>query len=728
MSWLLRPRLALFLTSGLGMATYCVAEASLALAMIALPIWAAAWPINLSGRGKPLPRFAIGALVAAATGHALLGVISGAENLVFVISRFLLWLQLIKLYDASQPRDHAQRLMMSLFLVLGAMLISSSLALGAMLALYMPLALWTVILHQMDAGRANDARDQNAPAEVLSPRAGRSLGTVWLGAGAAIIAVAVGVFLILPRGVGGEARAGWGGASANRTSGFSEEVNLGSAGLISESPTPVMDVVVRDSRGRNISSADRTFLLRGAVLDSYKNGHWRRSDAMRETRERLRVAAGQRVELSKPLDIAETYTVEINRHRRGDETLFALHRPISLTVDSDGVLRVGADGQLAFSADGALRYTVQSQSGAPGLRQAYPSPEDQAFQEGRVRRLAERIIQDAGLDYSDRQRSADQNQAILRAFRDHLHQNYRYTTQLRAASPGEDPVEMFLFRNKIGHCEYFASAMAGLARSVGIDARVVTGYMVVEFDQSTGRYTVRQSHAHAWIEAAPAPGQWRTYDPSPPNDLSLVHQPPQGLAAVARDVMDAVERWWATSVVGFSEAKRAELLGSEDPFGLAAFSQRLSRRSFAPARPGGPPLLAVALLRGLIAFGVTAGVGVALVRLAPRLAARLRWRLALFNPTNRREAKRRRQTTFLTKSLRRLRRAGLGKPPWRPPQLHAEAIARQDAIASDAFSRLVDLYYASRFGRRLLSQAELTEADVQLRRLDHRLTERRRSR
>ena len=39
-----------------------------------------------------------------------------------------------------------------------------------------------------------------------------------------------------------------------------------------------------------------------------------------------------------------------------------------------------------------------------------------------------------------------------------------------------DPVEEFLFITRRGHCEYFASAMALLVRSLGIHSRHVNGF------------------------------------------------------------------------------------------------------------------------------------------------------------------------------------------------------------------------------------------------------------
>jgi hypothetical protein len=81
-----------------------------------------------------------------------------------------------------------------------------------------------------------------------------------------------------------------------------------------------------------------------------------------------------------------------------------------------------------------------------------------------------------------------------------------------------DPVIDFLDNQRRGHCEYFASAMAVLARGSDVPARVVAGYRVAE-NSPFGYAVVRQRHAHAWVEAW-VDGKWVTYDPTPAAGLA----------------------------------------------------------------------------------------------------------------------------------------------------------------------------------------------------------------
>lgn len=93
-------------------------------------------------------------------------------------------------------------------------------------------------------------------------------------------------------------------------------------------------------------------------------------------------------------------------------------------------------------------------------------------------------------------------------------QSFGYSLDVRR-NAHYDAIIDFLRLHREGHCELFASAMALLARSSGIPARVVTGYRGGDVNR-VGNYTVvRERNAHAWVEAW-VDGKWRTFDPTPP--------------------------------------------------------------------------------------------------------------------------------------------------------------------------------------------------------------------
>jgi len=72
----------------------------------------------------------------------------------------------------------------------------------------------------------------------------------------------------------------------------------------------------------------------------------------------------------------------------------------------------------------------------------------------------------------------------------------------------------FLFVDKRGHCEYFASALALLGRAAGVPTRLVMGYRVSE-RSPFGYFVVRERNAHAWVEAWLPGAGWVTRDATP---------------------------------------------------------------------------------------------------------------------------------------------------------------------------------------------------------------------
>jgi hypothetical protein len=76
-------------------------------------------------------------------------------------------------------------------------------------------------------------------------------------------------------------------------------------------------------------------------------------------------------------------------------------------------------------------------------------------------------------------------------------------------------VDYFLFTSKQGYCDLFATALAVMARAVDIPTRFVTGYVDGDYDPQSQRYVLRQSDAHAWVEAYDPNIGWVTVEATP---------------------------------------------------------------------------------------------------------------------------------------------------------------------------------------------------------------------
>jgi len=97
----------------------------------------------------------------------------------------------------------------------------------------------------------------------------------------------------------------------------------------------------------------------------------------------------------------------------------------------------------------------------------------------------------------------------------YLQHSYTYTLDLGHVPPGRDPVDWFLFDVKAGYCEQFATAAVLMFRSVGIPARLVTGYATGDYDPVLNQAVVRERDAHAWVEVWFPHDGWVPVDPTP---------------------------------------------------------------------------------------------------------------------------------------------------------------------------------------------------------------------
>ena len=75
-----------------------------------------------------------------------------------------------------------------------------------------------------------------------------------------------------------------------------------------------------------------------------------------------------------------------------------------------------------------------------------------------------------------------------------------YNDAIPAPPASVDPLEYFLFDLKQGYCDYYATAMAMMLRSVGVPARAVSGYAEGIYDPEAGLYFVTERDAHTWVE------------------------------------------------------------------------------------------------------------------------------------------------------------------------------------------------------------------------------------
>ena len=91
----------------------------------------------------------------------------------------------------------------------------------------------------------------------------------------------------------------------------------------------------------------------------------------------------------------------------------------------------------------------------------------------------------------------------------------KYSYQVEPLPPGDDAVDQFLFSMRAGYCTYYASAMAVMARALGIPSRVVVGYATGSYNAERGEFEVREQDAHAWPELYIEEQGWTRWEPTP---------------------------------------------------------------------------------------------------------------------------------------------------------------------------------------------------------------------
>jgi transglutaminase-like putative cysteine protease len=449
---------------------------------------------------------------------------------------FLLCLTLNKLFNRRSSRDYLQLYVLSFMLLVASTAIDADVTYGVQFALYVVFGTWTLILfhlkREMEDNYLLKYGDslQGRPVQVERVLNSRKLvGPRFLLATSAIsLVVFLGstlVFVFFPRiGFGlffKKQRPGI------MMSGFSDKVELGRFGTVKDDPTVVMRI---EFPGEGRPAAEPRY-LRGLSLDHYDGTTWTKS---RPQKEKARRGDGGVHVLRPELGLAGREVVQaVYLEPMETRVLFGLS-PLHAVAFQDPYIKVPMPGQvrsIQTDAEGdahyeqtdeiAFRYYAYSAK-PEGRPQSWDQPlgayraalqaagEDAsrylqlpAGLEPRVAELAARLVGDA----------ATVGQAVDRVTA-HLSTDYTYTLDLERDST-LPPLEDFLFVQRRGHCEYFATALVVLLRTQGIAARNVNGFLGGEWNAFGQYLAMRQGDAHSWTEVWMPDGHWVTRDATP---------------------------------------------------------------------------------------------------------------------------------------------------------------------------------------------------------------------
>jgi len=607
----------------------------------------------------------------------------------FIVSRtfmasavhLVLFVMLVRLFSAQKDRDHYLLAVLSFLMVLSAAVLTVDSTFLLALAGFVLVAVTAFILMEMMHA------SERAPVQAREPNvrhAYRKLSyTIATLAPALLVAIFVSgglIFFVLPRVSAGYLSA-YTGAN-DLSTGFSDRVELGRIGQIQQSKTVMMHVKI-DSDSGGASSLK----LRGVVFNYFDGKAWvntrhpsplkRGADGEFELGNSGASAHGARIHYRVTL---EPYLSEVFFLLAGPEKLRGNYRTVSEDV-AGNVFDTDVDHPVTrYEADSALRSHAMRQ----GAATSRPVSEDYLrvpALDARVKALAERVTEKAATP-------AEKAAAIENYLRSH----YKYTLQLPRTQPA-DPIANFLFERREGHCEYFASAMAVMLRSVGIPSRVVNGFSGGEFNDITSEYVIRASDAHSWVEAYLPGEDWVEFDPTPAgggagqNNWSRLMQ-----------YMDAMQSFWREWVVNYDFAHQfrlaqdagrgsRELAGKAQSWGRDQYQKLLDWARTTEDRIGD----------STVKWGFRALIAAAIALFGINVPRMVRWVRRLRLARKPKSSPQLAASIWYERMLRQSARRGWGKAPGQTPAEFAAIIG--DPQLRVRVVKFTQRYESARFGK-----------------------------
>jgi protein-glutamine gamma-glutamyltransferase len=450
------------------------------------------------------------------------GLAAGTPNPVLYASllaavHFLLYVTIVRLYSASTDRDAAFLAMLSFAGVLAAAVFTVDTFFLFFFVVFLLFGVATFVGLEIRRG----ATGAIFPAIEAQPDRRHQFhrALAMAAASVAIGAVVIGslLFFIFPRfSAGFFAHAG---LQPSLMSGFTDNVELGQIGEIKKNTS----VVMRVKTGPPVNYP--LLRWRGIALTKFDGKRWTGGSSSRTV---LSANYDGWITLSDPKNYEGKPSVELHYtvllQPLASNSLFAPPQLMSLRGDfiGDNVQRanlfIDAAGSVYNPYQNFAQVRYEGVSVLPVSRPAearlastdYPAEIRAAYLQ--LPALDPRIPEFALRITASAKNSFDKAVAIENYF----HRNFTYSLNL-TGRPGADPLAHFLFETRAGHCEYFASAMAVMLRTLGIPSREVNGFLPGEYNDVAGDYIVRASDAHSWVEAYFPGSGWITFDPTPPS-------------------------------------------------------------------------------------------------------------------------------------------------------------------------------------------------------------------
>lgn len=273
----------------------------------------------------------------------------------------------------------------------------------------------------------------------------------------------------------------------------------------------VMTATVTIPSSTGSEAAATADLPRGAhwrtlSYDTYTGRGWALSEERRET-----VAANEPIPLptvQEPITLTQTvhwlFDQRLSRYTLGlplrfDQEVTVYWRGLE---DLSRVQGEGNQYQARSRLTTATAADLQQTAGdevPPAILARYTRLPDSVPE--RVQQLAQEVAGTLPTPY-------DQARALERFLR-----QYPYSLDVELPPSGTDPVDYFLFDLQTGYCDYYASTMVVMARSLGLPARLAVGFLAQAPDEN-GVQTIYQINGHSWAEVYFAGYGWVEFEPT----------------------------------------------------------------------------------------------------------------------------------------------------------------------------------------------------------------------
>jgi transglutaminase-like putative cysteine protease len=614
---------------------------------------------------------------------------------------FAAFLQISRLWNRRTAADYQQIAVLAFVHLIAATVLSASLSYALIFVGFVIATPWMLALSQLrreiegnyPASVPNDERAQAAVRRVLASK--RVVGASFLVNTALLalplFAMTLTIFVVVPRV--GQGFLNLSRSHGQRVAGFGSQVELGGFGVIRDDPTVVLRVTPLpkvDERAPRMS-----LRMRGTSFDPYDGKRWTRSPSSPQL---LPNIDREQYLIRRPADRVRDQALQIILDHLDEPVVFIPYGAVAITVPPRVVHAQAVARNIVHSAGLDLRYEDPDELGLVYTAYVTRDPSEMdllpTLSERRQRYLQlpkghEKIAELAARVKGDAPTPIETARRVL----EYLHSSrFKYSLE-QPEVKNENPLDVFLFKARRGHCEYFASAMAIMLRTLEIPTRNVTGFVGGRYNPYGGYYALRQGDAHSWVEAYIEGRGWVTFDPTPPSRSAV--GPRQSVWADLQALIDAMRTRWMTSVVGYDLRTQVNMLRR-----LARF---FATQDGAGANSGAANELTQTHWK---TFGRNALV---IVLVACVIVGLWRWRTRRRRKPNERHVPEHvEQAVKLYRDLERaLASSGYARPTAVTPVEHARALKTGGFACASDVQDVTESYMRVRYGGEMLPPSEL---------------------